>query len=125
MQTGIRYISEFANIDILEKINFKVEISFNDESVSNSSYRLTFEKDNIFKTINIASKLPVNAVLTDQKESLNFTSLLDVDIIQKKLNCKDVNELLANIDHLHAIEKETFFRLLTDEFLLTLNPEYA
>lgn len=124
-QAGIRYISEFANIDILEKINFKAETSFNDENISNSSYRLTFEKDNIFKTINIASKLPVNAVLANQKEPLSFTSLLDVDIVQKKLSCKNVDELLINLDQLHTIEKKTFFRLLTDEFLQTLNPEYA
>ncbi|HYM95465.1 MAG TPA: TIGR04255 family protein, partial [Chitinophagaceae bacterium] len=122
---GIRYISEFANIDILEKIKFNATLPSVKGRVVNSTYRFVFDEDKIFKNIQIASKLPVNAILQETKEQVNFVSLLDVDIVRKGLNIRGNDELWYEIDSLHTLEKTTFFELLTDEFLQSLNPEYT
>jgi len=124
-RVGIRYISEFSNIDILEKINFKVSSPDVEGTISNSSYRFTFQEKDVLKTINIASKLPVNALLAEANEPVKFVSLIDVDIVQANLNCQKIDELFSTIDSLHIVEKKIFFGMLSDEYLQTLNPEYA
>lgn len=122
---GIRYISEFANIDILEKIKFQFIHPPVKGTILNSTYRFTFEEDKVLKTINIASKLPVNAILTEPNVQVRYVSLLDVDVVRKNLNINEGDELWKEIESLHNLEKATFFGLLTDEFLHSLNPEYA
>lgn len=122
---GIRYISEFANLDILEKVDVKIDVPFFKNVVSNSSHRISFEEGNIIKTVNIASKIPANTNLTGQKEQVNYISILDIDVVKKNLLVKDLSMLLDEINKLHTIEKEIFFGLLSEEFLQTLNPEYT
>lgn len=122
---GIRYISEFANIDILEKIKFQATLPSINGEIKSRTYRFIFEESNIAKNIQIASKLPVNAILQETNVTVNFVSLLDVDIVKKSLNIKDAGGLWHEIDTLHTVEKQTFFGLLTEDFLQSLNPEYA
>lgn len=122
---GIRYISEFTNIDILEKIKLETTLIPISGEMKSSNYRFAFEENGVSKNIQIASKLPVNATLGDNKELVNFVSLLDVDIVRKGLNINEPKELWHEIDSLHTLEKTTFFGLLTDEFLQSLNPEYT
>lgn len=122
---GIRYISEFANIDIFEKIKIKVDIPFAENKVSNSSHRMTLIEGDITKTINIASKIPANTNLTGEMEYVNYISLLDIDVVKKNLSVNDISILWDEINNVHTIEKEIFFGLLREEFLQTLNPQYA
>lgn len=122
---GIRYISEFANIDIFEKIKIKVDIPFAENKVSNSSHRIVLIDGEITKTINIANKIPANTNLTGQTERVNYISMLDIDVVKKSLSINDISILEDEINNVHAIEKEIFFELLRDEFLQTLNPQYT
>ena len=122
---GIRYISEFANVDILEKIQFKTVLPSIGGEIKNSTHRFVFEENGVAKNIQIASKIPVNAVLEQTKELVNFVSLLDVDIVRKELNIKEYDELWREVDDLHTTEKITFFGMLTEDFLQSLNPEYT
>jgi uncharacterized protein (TIGR04255 family) len=121
---GIRYISEFANIDIMDNICLTVHVPFISGRINNSSHRFAFEEDGALKTVNIASKLPVNAVLNNG-ERVSFVSLLDIDVSRRGLSLNSVAQAWHEIDKLHTSEKQTFFALLKDEFLQTLNPEYA
>jgi uncharacterized protein (TIGR04255 family) len=122
---GIRYISEFANIDVLQKIMFNATVPAVSGQVVSSTYRFVIEENEVTKNIQIGNKLPVNAVLQPGSEPVNFVSLLDVDIVSKGLAIKDIETLWQEIDNLHTTEKITFFGLLTDEFLQSLNPEYS
>lgn len=124
VRIGIRYISEFPDIDILEKLKFK--ISFPQyENISNSSYRLAFDEGSIFKTVNIASKLPATTSFINQDKRIDFISMLDIDIVKKTLSASGPAEVWNEIDDLHLAEKELFFSLLDPDFLLSLNPEYV
>jgi len=122
---GIRYISEFANIDILEKIKYKPSLLPVAGKVSSSTFRFVYTENEVAKNVQIDSKIPLNPVLGTVNEPVNFISLLDVDIVQQGLSIKEADSLWREIDRLHTIEKETFFSLLDDEFLQSLNPEYS
>lgn len=124
VRIGIRYISEFPDIDILEKLKLKISIP-GSESISNSSYRLTFDEENIIKTVNIASKLPVRTSFVDQEQEPKYISMLDIDIVRKTLSAASTQDVWDEICRLHDKEKEIFFSLLTDEFLRSLNPQYG
>lgn len=118
---GIRYISEFANIDILENIQFNATTPRVDGKLVSSTYRFVFEENGVTKNIQIASKVPVNA----SGEKVNFVSILDVDIVKRGLKAGSWGDLWQEIEALHNLEKATFFGLLTNEFLQSLNPEYT
>jgi uncharacterized protein (TIGR04255 family) len=122
---GVRYISEFANIDILEKIKFKATLPPVNGKLSSSTYRFVFDENGVSKNIQIASRVPINAIVEATGEKVNYVSLLDVDIVKRGLKLKTGDELWHEIDVLHSMEKATFFGLLTDEFLQSLNPEYT
>jgi len=123
VRIGIRYISEFPGIDILEKLKFRISVP-NQEKISNSSYRLAFDDDDIVKTVNIASKIPARTSFIDQDAEIQFVSLLDIDVVKKTLSVADPEELWKELDDLHAMEKEIFFGLLDPDFLKSLSPQY-
>lgn len=124
VRIGIRYISEFPDIDILEKLKFRISIP-DSENISNSSYRLAFDEGNIMKTVNIASKLPARTSFINQNREINYISMLDIDVVKKSISVTNLKELWSEIDELHRAEKEMFFNLLDPDFLITLNPQYA
>lgn len=121
---GIRYISEFPDIDILDKIKFKVTFP-NDEKLTNSSHRLVFDEGGVIKTINIASKIPNIKNVVNQTDKTSYISMLDIDIVQKDISITSTQELWHEIDRIHTIEKEAFFGFLLDGFIESLKPEYS
>lgn len=124
VRIGIRYISEFPDIDILDKLKFKISFP-SSENISNSSYRLAFDLGDIIKTVNIASKIPARTSFIKQDKEIDYISMLDIDVVKKSLSVADPQELWKEIEELHREEKEMFFSLLDPDFLASLNPQYA
>jgi len=124
-RVGIRYISEFANIDILDKIKININLKGVAGTIQNFSYRIALLENGLSKTINIANKLPVSAAISDKKEEVQFVSLMDIDVVDLNLSASDIEVLFGHIERLHLEEKKVFFGILEEHFLQTLNPEYA
>lgn len=123
-RAGLRYISEFPNIDILEKVNFKVELQGVNEPMVSGNFRVEWTKPPLRFIINLASKLPIAPLVVQSTEKVAFTSLIDIDVIRQDFSENNPEKLFALIDEVHLNEKEQFFQLLKPEFLKTLHPEY-
>jgi len=121
---GIRYVSEFANTDILSNINFQYELGGVTGTVNQMSFRISLEENGLIKNINIANKLPVYAAISKDQE-VTFISLIDIDVVDTAISVSDFNKLIENIERVHFEEKKVFFGMLKEHFLQSLNPEYT
>lgn len=123
-RTGIRYISEFQNIDILDKVKFSYDSTFIDSALKSSQSNLRWTEDEMDISLNIASRILTPGLINEKKQSIDFISLIDVDVIKKNFNLSNIDEIIDVINKCHEKQKFTFFSLLKDEFLNELNPEY-
>lgn len=118
-RVGVRYISEYKDIDLRDSINFNFSFGF-PEIVSNSySFNSEFDLKEHKVVLNLNNNIPI---VIDEK--VTPTSVIDVDIIKMNLNVNNNQELFTIIDNAHSLEKEVFFKLIRDEFLASLNPKY-
>lgn len=123
-RVGLRYISEFPNIDILEHTNFMVELSSLKEPIISGNFRVEWAKEPYRFIVNLATKLPIEALVVPLEEEAKFTSLIDIDVIHEGFVEEKPENLFSIIDRVHQHQKEQFFGLLKPEFLKTLKPEY-
>jgi uncharacterized protein (TIGR04255 family) len=123
-RVGIRYISEFPGVDILEKTNFIAGLNGLNNGFSSGTFRVEWQQDELTFVVNLASKLPIVPLVVELEEKPNYTSLIDIDVIWQGFEESDNKRLFEMIEHVHQKEKEQFFGLLKPDFLKTLNPEY-
>jgi uncharacterized protein (TIGR04255 family) len=119
-RVGIRYISEYPDKDIKEITNFS--FSFGMPNVLSEKYLFQSEYTNEgYKIIiNLSSKIPFDSALNTH----STISSIDIDVIKDNIDIQIIEELIKVVDDVHLKEKETFFKLLTDNFLSSLNPKY-
>jgi uncharacterized protein (TIGR04255 family) len=123
-RVGVRYISEFENVDFKDTLNFN--FSFNQPSISSKSFSFKSEfivYENCQTILQIHNELAVGNLSDGSSQTI---SQIDIDVIKQNLSIpsNSLDELLHVIDSLHSIEKELFFNLLKAEFLTSLNPIY-
>jgi len=123
-RVGVRYISEFANVDILDKVNFSVNSSVLNSAPMSGSFRVEWKDDPYRIILNLGTKLAQQPVLQHEVENVEFVSLIDIDIIHEHLEQPKFNHFWETVEKAHLKEKEIFFTLLRQDFLETLNPEY-
>ena len=119
---GIRYISEYVNESIFDKIKNDFRITFidNQSSIQSTVYKSEMIYGRKRLIINIADRLQrINTNIN----SVEQFSLIDIDVISP-VNIKNFEDLVLGINDSHNTEKEIFFGLLKDEFLNTLQPIY-
>lgn len=121
---GIRYISEFPNIDIFDKLNLSFKMSGLNNAISNGNFRIEWQDSYHQIIANIGSKLPISSIIETSEGKAEYVSLIDLDIIVQKLEIVKNESLFELLDDIHTKQKEIFFGLLQDDFLATLNPEY-
>jgi len=122
-RVGIRYISEFIDIDIYQKIKGTIDISNTGLKLDNSILRLADESDNL-KTYVVLTNKAKRISQTPQRQKIIEASLVDVNVYESFNPVSDLDVLNNKLNQIHAKEKEVFFGLINDEFLKTLNPEY-
>ena len=122
-RVGIRYISEFIDIDIYQKIKGTIDISNTGLKLDNSILRLADESDNL-KTYVVLTNKAKRISQTPQGQKIIEASLVDVNVYESFNPVSDLDVLNNKLNQIHAKEKEVFFGLINDEFLKTLNPEY-
>lgn len=116
---GIRYINFFES-DIYKNVDIELTLSKKNWFSNNTYIKNEFAKDGHTIILQLSNSSNIkNSKLT------RAGSLLDIDVINHDLN----NDFLDNprrfLDTAHLIEKEVFFRMLKDDFIETLNPEYT
>lgn len=116
---GVRYISEFPDMAILDKVKVGLQLDFVDAAMFNTTIHSEFNVSDSRAVLNIA-----NNVKKQSTDEDGFFSIIDIDVLVELANDADNEELFREIDRLHAIEKSIFQSLLKPSFLETLNAEY-
>lgn len=115
---ALRYI-DFFDTDIIDKINLSININ-NDVLESKETFlRTKIESEKFEKILQVSN----SAMNIRNSVSVNG-STLDIDVSLKDYTNISNENLYSSISELHKEEKVTFFKLLKEDFLNTLNPEY-
>jgi uncharacterized protein (TIGR04255 family) len=118
---GIRYISEYPETDIKSITKFNFSFGMPDVSSDNYSFRSEYKKDNFRVILNLSSRIPTaNTEISNRKT----ISSIDIDVISEVFDHSELKPLIDLIEQVHTLEKVTFFNLLTEDFLISLNPKY-
>lgn len=123
-RVGIRFISEFPNIDVFNITNFNLEMQGMSKPLLTGNFKVEWFDNPYNVIVTLASKSSLPAFNRLDSAQINGVSLIDIDIIQKDLDLTTEEGLFRIIEDNHLKQKELFFGLLKDEFLRTLNPEY-
>jgi len=118
---GVRYTSEFPDLNILDKINFSCSTNIIQEKNVNGKFNIEFQDEECRVILNIISNAPVMPFVNNIGTSI---SLIDIDVIIENFKLTNASDILLQINNLHKIQKRNFFSLLKDDFLETLNPIY-
>ena len=118
LRIGLRYINEFNDVNIFEKLNDDLKIKFKDYETKSTNVKTEIIDSDFRIILNVG-----NGYMTEPNKTI---SLLDIDVIcdqgGKKMSHE---ELLSSIDNCHTKEKEIFTNLLLKEYIDTLDPEFA
>ena len=121
---GLRYISEYPNMDLKNNIKFEFKFGFPNIISNTYSFNTEFNYKDALIILTLRNQIPFN-VNTNKSETINL-SIIDIDVIQDSLdiNIKDIENIYKKIETNHLYEKEIFFNILNDNFLKSLNPQY-
>lgn len=119
-RVGIRYVSEYLDIDLRGCVKFEFTFGMPDVISNNYQFRSEFESSNHRVILNLKNNLPLNIKEFNHKN----ISIIDIDVIKENLEITSALDLLKKIEENHNVEKEIFFTLLKKDFLTTLNPTY-
>jgi uncharacterized protein (TIGR04255 family) len=119
-RVGVRYISQYDNLSIFSKINGKI-ILFNENfQVDNATLRTEFVEADKRIILNLSNNIKPQ----EKQAQISFYSLIDIDIISGIANSDNMDSLFKIIDETHYKQKEVFFRLLDENYVKSLNPEF-
>ncbi|MCH7396506.1 TIGR04255 family protein [Belliella sp. DSM 107340] len=119
LRIGLRYISEYPNMDIHDITKFSFSFGMPKIQSENFIFRSEFFENNFIIVLNLANNL--NLIGSDN--IVSKISNIDIDVI-RDVNISDLDELLQIISNAHSEEKKVFFDILNERFLNELKPIY-
>jgi uncharacterized protein (TIGR04255 family) len=118
---GLRYISEYPGMSVLEVMKERPVLSLPQGVGQNITYRTEIRNEDYTIVLNVADRVTKQGVILPE----SFFSLIDIDVFKEFAHpLPDVETVLSVTDHLHKIEKEVFFGILKEDYIQSLNPEY-
>lgn len=124
-RVGIRFISQYEELDLKDVTRFTFGFGFPDVKSENFTFRNEFDYENCRIVITIGNQIGSYSKPVEGGSKRVSVSEIDIDCIQEPLGIKGiVPELLEVIDRGHHIQKKVFFTLLKPDFLEKLKPEY-
>ncbi len=120
---GLRYISEYPDMEIFEVMKTKPEVSLPGGVQQNMTFRSEVNYKGCDIVLSIANKIPSRV---NSASELTYFSLVDV-IASKLFNTKPIvntTTMKEETNLLHQIQKEFFFGILKEDYIATLQPEY-
>lgn len=118
-RTMIRYISEY-DFNILEKVDIDVN-SHSDTRYNTREISLSRQEGTITAYISISGLKERLSRLTQETRT---TSLFDVNVFDKLPENASYNDVCKSLVKIHQIEKESFFGMLKEGYIESLNPKY-
>lgn len=118
-RTMIRYISEY-DFNILEKVDIDVN-PHSDSRYKTLEISLSRQEDSINAYISISG---LRERISKATKQMRETSLFDVNVFEKLTEKADLQTALRSLDKIHHIEKESFFGMLNEDYVKSLNPVY-
>ena len=119
-RVGVRYINFFKDIDIYDSIKLSINLNNNPFETKQSVLRSTLQTGDFLTNLNIANK----AVISGSENKINNGSIIDIDTFIVNTNKLTLSDLPTLIEKGHSEEKQLFFKLLTEDFIKSLNPQY-
>jgi uncharacterized protein (TIGR04255 family) len=124
-RAGLRYITEYVNVDLKAATNFDFTFGFPEVKSISTAFRTEFDYNGDKVILNLSNKVPVPRPHSGGRAiELVPTSIIDVDVIRPLPESNEPAMVMGMLEEMHATEKHVFFSLLTETFLNTLNPEY-
>jgi uncharacterized protein (TIGR04255 family) len=122
---GVRYISEYPKQVLSDCL--KIDFTFGMPEVQSDTY--VFRTEFMFQSAKVILTLQNRLPIVQNKEDgtgteIIPTSSIDVDVILENLELADDKEVYSYINIAHTTEKTVFFKMMKEEFLSKLNPEY-
>ena len=118
---GMRYISEYANHDLVDCVKFSFTFGLPEIKSETYSFRSEFKWEEYKIILNLNNKL---LIVKEHGNQPTPTSIIDIDVIDESVNENDLKTLLIKFEKIHSKEKDVFFSILKEGFLETLKPEY-
>lgn len=118
-RTMIRYISEY-EFNILDKVDIDVN-SHSDNRYNTLEISLARQEGNISAYISISGLRERISKLTKEKK---VTSLFDVNVFDKLSEGATYDIVCDSLIEIHRVEKESFFGMLKESYVKSLNPKY-
>ncbi|MDR1883360.1 MAG: TIGR04255 family protein [Prevotella sp.] len=118
---GIRYISEFKDVEIFKNLKGSIDVEKTGLNLRNAILRLTDESGNMKTFVTLTNK---GKRILPQTQQIIDASLVDINVYENFDLISDINLLKVKLNTLHSKQKDTFFSLISDNFIQTLNPEY-
>jgi uncharacterized protein (TIGR04255 family) len=112
---GLRYISFFKDVNIIENSNIDFKIKLDNFNNSQSQIRTVLELEDGFRAIlNLANGA---TIFLPPHNSQLFGALVDIDVIKENIISTNVSQILSMIDKAHTYEKNIFFEILNKDYL--------
>lgn len=121
---GVRYISEYEDTDLTDCTKLKFQFGFPERKSRNFQFRSEMEEGNSIIVLALGNKIGWRPSSANDDGSRVIVSQIDIDVVKQDLNFTDIEDLMEEVENSHRLQKETFFQILTEEFLSSLNPEY-
>lgn len=118
-RTMIRYISEY-KFNILEQVDIVVD-SHSDNRYNTLEISLTRQEGNMNAYISISG---LRERVSQPTKDKRISSLFDVNVFERLPENSDFEEVCRSLCYIHQIEKESFFGMLKDDYVKSLNPVY-
>lgn len=118
-RTELRYISEYKDIPILDYIKGTIDVEEAGLGFNRQELKLSKTEENIKVFVSLTN---LNKRKTPQGEYKS--SLFDVNVYENFSESESISVIIDSLNKAHQIEKETFFGLLKNDFIKSLNPEY-
>ena len=116
----IRYISEYPNIDIIDHINGTINIGTSIGAFNSQEIKLNRKDKNMKVYVSLINKMKRKNIKGEER----IFSLFDVNVYENFQDSSSIEFVIEILDKIHRVEKETFFGLLKESFIQSLNPEY-
>ena len=116
---GIRYVSEYPDIAVFDCVTWVFKFENPPNESFNTTFRTEWRDDQDTIIVNLANNLHFT-----WENAPKRLSIIDVDVNTALPITTDLAIITDTLERLHTKEKSTFFGLLSDVFLKSLNPEY-
>ena len=118
-RTELRYISEYKDIPILDYIKGIIDVGEAGLGLNRQELKLSKMEENVKVFVSLTNISKRKSPKGDYR-----SSLFDVNVYENFSESDDIDTIMSSLNKAHKIEKETFFGLLKNDFIDSLNPEY-